>query len=98
MENGHMATSRHYRVVTYLAEGREVVHTGNGHPFTKYAASRFARLQARAPANVVRVEVHAVAVETIETLVPPAVAKALAQTEAGKRLASPSASTASQSA
>ena len=81
-------TPRQYRVVTHLAGGEPRVHEGNGggKPFTKHAATRFARLQAKAPLEVVRVEVQKV--ETIETIHPPAAAHAEATVDARRRLAS----------
>ena len=79
-------SAKSYRVVTHLAGGGSTVHDGNGRPFTKHAATRFARLQAKTPQPVVRVEVQKV--ETVETIVPAAAAHAEAVSDAGRRLAS----------
>ena len=79
-------TPRRYRVVTHLAGGEAKVTDGNGKPFTLHTATRFARLEAKTPRPVVRVEVEKV--ETVLTIAPPAAAHAEASADAGRRLAS----------
>jgi hypothetical protein len=61
---------RFYRVVTHLPGNRREVKTGNGRKFTKDQAIGFARLEARRPDGVTRVDVEQI--ETILTVVPAA--------------------------